>query len=157
MLAIWSLVPLPFLNSACSSGSSQFTYFWSLAWRILNINLLTCEMSTTVQQFEHSPALPFSGMGMKTDLFQSCGLWWVFPICWHLEFSTLRASSFKIWNNSAGNPSLPLAMFIVMLPKSHLISHSRISGSRWVVTTSSWLSGSLRSSLFHCIIPRNLI
>ena len=157
MLAIWSLVLLPFLNSACSSGSSQFTYFWSLAWRILNINLLTCEMSTIVQQFEHSLALPFSGIGMKTDLFQSCGHWWVFPICWHLEFSTLRASSFKIWNNSAGNPSLPLAMFIVMLPKSHLISHSRISGSRWVVTTSSWLSGSLRSFLFHCIIPRNLI
>ena len=35
MLAIWSLVPLPFLNSACTSGSSQFTYCWSLAWRIL--------------------------------------------------------------------------------------------------------------------------
>ena len=28
MLAIWSLVPLPFLNPACTSGSSQFTYCW---------------------------------------------------------------------------------------------------------------------------------
>ena len=35
MLAIWSLVPLPFLNLAYTSGSSQFTYCWSLAWRIL--------------------------------------------------------------------------------------------------------------------------
>ena len=26
MLAIWSLVPLAFLNPACTSGSSQFTY-----------------------------------------------------------------------------------------------------------------------------------
>ena len=26
MLAIWSLVPQPFLNPACTSGSSQFTY-----------------------------------------------------------------------------------------------------------------------------------
>ena len=37
MLAIWSLVSLPFLNPACISGSSQFTYCWSLAWRILKI------------------------------------------------------------------------------------------------------------------------
>ena len=36
MLAICSLVPLPFLNSASSSGSSWFTYCWSLDWRILS-------------------------------------------------------------------------------------------------------------------------
>ena len=34
--------------------------------------LLTCEMSVIVWQFEHSLALPFFGIGMKTDLFQSC-------------------------------------------------------------------------------------
>ena len=34
MLAIWFLVPLPFLKPAWTSGSSQFTYCWSLAWRI---------------------------------------------------------------------------------------------------------------------------
>ena len=32
MLAIWSLVPLPFLKPAWTSGSSWFTYCWSLAW-----------------------------------------------------------------------------------------------------------------------------
>ena len=37
MLAIWPLVPLPFLNSVCTSGSSQLMYRWSLAWRILSI------------------------------------------------------------------------------------------------------------------------
>ena len=42
MLAVWSLVPLPFLNPVCTSGSSQFTYCWSLAWRILSITLLAC-------------------------------------------------------------------------------------------------------------------
>ena len=31
MLAIWSLVPLPFLNPAWTSGSSRFTYCWSHA------------------------------------------------------------------------------------------------------------------------------
>ena len=33
-----------------------------------------------------------------------------------------------------------------MLPKAHLTSHSRMSGSRWVITV-SWLSGSFRSFL----------
>ena len=48
MLAIWSLVHLPFLNPSCTSGSSQFTCYWSLAWRILSIILLACEMSAFV-------------------------------------------------------------------------------------------------------------
>ena len=41
MLAIWSVVPLPFPNPACTSGSSQFTYYWSLPWRILSRTLIT--------------------------------------------------------------------------------------------------------------------
>ena len=40
MLAIWSLVPLPFLNPAWTSGRSWFTYCWSMACRILSITLL---------------------------------------------------------------------------------------------------------------------
>ena len=32
MLAIWSLVPMPLLKPAWTSGSSWFTYCWSLAW-----------------------------------------------------------------------------------------------------------------------------
>jgi len=147
MLAIWSLVPLPFLNPAWTSGSSWFTYYWSLAWRILSITLLACEISAIVQQFEDSLTLPFFGIGMKTDLFQSCGHCWVFQICWHIECRTFIASSFRIWNSSAGSPSPPLALFIVMLPKAHLISQSTMSGSWWVITP-SWLSGSHRSFLY---------
>ena len=37
-------------------------------------------------------------------------------------------------NNSAGIPSPPLALFNLMLSKAHLTSHSRMSGSRWVIT-----------------------
>ena len=48
MLTIWSLIPLPFLNPACTSESFWFTYCWSLTWRILSITLLTCEMSATL-------------------------------------------------------------------------------------------------------------
>ena len=47
MLVIWFLVLLPFLNPTWTSGSSRFTYCWSLAWRILSITLLVCEMSTS--------------------------------------------------------------------------------------------------------------
>ena len=45
--------------------------------------------------------LGFFGIGMKTDLFQSCGRYWVSQICWHSECSTFTASSFRIWNSSA--------------------------------------------------------
>ena len=33
-MAIWSLVPLPFLKPAWASGSSRFMYCWSLVWRV---------------------------------------------------------------------------------------------------------------------------
>ena len=48
MLTVWSLVSLPFLNPACTSGSSQFTYCWCLAWMSLSIILLAHEMSKSV-------------------------------------------------------------------------------------------------------------
>ena len=41
---------------------TRFTYCWSLAWRILSITWLACEMSAIVQLFEHSLALPFFGI-----------------------------------------------------------------------------------------------
>ena len=84
---------------------------------------------------------------MKTDLFQSRGHCWVFQICLHIECGILTTLSFRIWNSSAGIPSSPLALVIVMLPEAHLTSHSRMSGSRWV-TTLLWLSGSLRPFLY---------
>ena len=161
MLAIWSLVPLPFLKPAGTFGSSQFTHCWSLAWGILSITLLACggfpgglqgkasacnegdpaliqdpgsihqdsirqegplekemtthsstlawkipwteEMSAIVRYFEHSLALPFFEIGMKTDLLQSYGHCWVFfQICWHIECSTLTALYFMILNSSTG-------------------------------------------------------
>ena len=84
---------------------------------------------------------------MKTDLFQYCGYCWVFQICWHIEYSILTTSYFMIWNISAGIPSPPLALFVVILPKAHLtLRWNMMSGSRWVITP-SWLSGPWRSFL----------
>ena len=118
MLAIWSLVPLPFLNLAWTSGISQFTYYRRLAWKTLSITLVVCEMNAIVQYSELPLALPFFGIRMKTDLSESCGHCWVFQICWHIEFSTLTASSFTIWNSSIGILLHPLALFTMMLPKA---------------------------------------
>ena len=43
-----------------------------------------------------------------------------------------------------------------MLPKAHLTSHSRMSGSRWVITP-SWLSGSWRSFLYSSVYSCHLL
>ena len=43
-----------------------------------------------------------------------------------------------------------------MLSKAHLASHSRISGSRWVIT-SLWLSGSWRAFLFSSVYSCHLL
>ena len=73
----------------------------------------------------------------------------VFQICWHIGCSTLTVSFFRVWNSSTGIPSPPLALFIVMLPNAYLTSHSRMSGSRGVITL-SWLSKSWRS--FYIVV-----
>ena len=87
ILAVWFLVPLPFPNPAWTSESSRFMYYWSLAWRILSIILLVCEMSAIVQLFEHSLALSFFEVGMKTDLFS-----------YHLGYESIIFFTFGVLN-----------------------------------------------------------
>ena len=81
-------------------------------------------------------------------------LWpcWVFQTCWHTECNSFTASSFRIWNSSTGSASPPLALFVMMLPKAHLTSYSRMSGSRWVITP-SWLSELWSSVLYSSSVP----
>ena len=141
------------------SGSSAFTKSSSSIWNFMVHVLLKPGLENFEHYFasmwdecncavvEHSLALPFFGIGMKTDLFQSRGHCWVFQIYWHIECSTFKTSYFRTWNNSAGIPSPPLALFVVIRPKAHLTSHSRMSGSGWVITL-SWLSESWRSFFF---------
>ena len=81
---------------------------------------------------------------------------WVFQICWHIECSTFTTSSLGICNGSTGIPSPPLALFVVILPKAYLTSHSRMSGSRWMITP-SWVSGSWRHFLYsYCVYSWHL-
>ena len=69
MLVIWSLVPLPFLKPAWTSGSSQFMYCWSLAWRISSITLLMCEINCEV-------VWAFFGIALLRDWNKN----WPFPV-----------------------------------------------------------------------------
>ena len=67
------------------SGSSVFSKsslnIWKFSVHILlkpslenfQYYFASMEVSSVVQQSEHSLALPFFGIGMKADLFQSCG------------------------------------------------------------------------------------
>ena len=89
MLAIWSLVPLPFLKPAWTSGSSWSTYCWSLDNFEQYFTSMWDECNCVI-------VWAFFGNRMKSDLFQSCGHCWVFQICWHIECSTFTASSFRI-------------------------------------------------------------
>ena len=101
-------------------GLKNFEHYFTSMWDECNCVVV-----------EHSLALPFFGIGMKTVLFQFCGHCWVFQICYHIECSTFTASCFRIWNSSTGILSPLLALFIVMLPKAHLTLYSRVSGSRF--------------------------
>ena len=124
MLAIWYLLLLPLQNSACTSGHSWLMNCWSLDFEHY--------LASMWNKHNRMAVWPFFGLallwtGMKIDHFQSCGYSWVFHISWHLEYSTLIASSFIILNSSAGIPLPPLALFVVMIPKAYLTSHSRMS------------------------------
>ena len=140
------------------SGSSAFSksslYIWKFliqvllkpSLRDLGYNLASMWNKHNWAVVWASLALTFFGIVMKTDLFQSCGHCWVLKLCWHTECSTLTASSFRIWNNSARISLHPLALLVVMLAKAHLSSYSRMSGSRRV-TTALWSSRPLRLGL----------
>ena len=140
MLAIRSLVPLLFLNPAWTSGKFK-------------VHVL---LKPDLENFEHY----FADMWDKCNcevvwtFFCIDFLWdwnenWPFPVLWprlsfqirwHNEWGTSTASSFRIWNSSTGISSPPLVLFIVMLPTAHLSSHSRMSGSGYLMTP-LWLSG----------------
>ena len=132
------------LISSSSAFSKNSLNIWKFSVHVL--------LKPGLENFEHyftsmwdecncAVVWAFFGIGMKTDLFQSCGYCWAFQICWHTECSTFTASSFRIRNSSTGIPSPPLALLVVLLLKAYLTSHSTMSGSRCVITP-SWLSGS---------------
>ena len=89
--------------------------------------------------------MPFFRIGMKTDLFQSCGHCRVFQICWHIECSTLTASSLWVWNSSAG---------ISFLRSTWLHSSGYLTLDEWLHHRK--LSGPLRPFLYSSVYSCHL-
>ena len=124
-LNIWKVMVHVMLKPGLENFEHYFTSMWDeckcvVVWAFVGIAFL----------WDWNESWPF-------PVLYHC---WVFQICWHVECSTFTASSFRIWNSSTGIPSTPLALFIVILSKARLTSHSGMSGSRWVIIP-SWLSG----------------
>ena len=149
------------------SGSSAFSKYSLYIWNFSVHILLKCSL----KNFEDYLASMWDECNCVVvwTFFGIAFLWdwnenWPFPVLrpllsfpnwWHIECNALTASSFRIFNSSAGIPSPPLALFVGILPLD-LTSHSRISGSRWMMDP-SWLSGSLRpflysSSVYSCYL-----
>ena len=109
-----------FSKSACSSGSSWFRYCWSLPLKILRIHLASmwyeCNCAV-VWTFFSTALFWYWNQNLTFPVLWSL---WVFKMCWHIECSTLTASSIRIWKTLAGIPSPPLAFFVTMLPKGPL-------------------------------------
>ena len=125
------------------SGSSAFSKSSLNIWKFI-VHVL---LKPGLENFEHYfismwdecncvVVWAFFGIAFLRDWNES----WPFPVLWPLLgfpnllaywVSTFTASSFRMWNSSTGIPSHPLALFVVM---AHLTSHSRMSGSRWVIT-----------------------
>ena len=128
-------------------GSSAFSKTSLNIWKF-TVHVL---LKPGLENFEHY----FTNMWDECNFavlwafFGTSFLWswnenWPFPVLWRLlNFPNLLTywvqSSFRIWNSSIWIPSPPLALFIVMLPKAHSTSHSRMSGSRWVITPSCYI------------------
>ena len=144
-----------------TSGSSAFSKSSLNIWNFMVHVLLKPDL----KNFEHCFASVWMELCDILDILWHC---LSLRLEWKLTFSSpvataefsrfagifSVASSFRIWNSSAGIASPPLVLFVVMLPKTHLTLDSRMSGIGWVITP-LWLSGSWRSffyssSVFSC-------
>ena len=82
-----------FMEKAMATHSS------TLAWEIPRME-------------EDSLALPFFEIGMKTNLFQSCGHCWVFHICWHIS-AALSQHHLSGFSSAFSKTSLNIRKFTV--------------------------------------------
>ena len=121
MLAIWSLVPLPFLKPAWTSGSSWFTYCWSLAWRILNKRVQNAVLGCSLKN-DKMISVGFQGKPFNITVIQVYGStsnteeaevdMKVFTVLWRptrASRTAEKAVCFIIgnWNAKVGSQEIP--------------------------------------------------
>ena len=117
-------------NGNLISGSSVFSKtrlnIWTFTVHILlklGLENFECYFAAVRDECNCVVVWTFLGIAIIWDWNESWPvqvLWPLlsFPNLQHIEHSTLTASSFRIWNSSAGIPSPPLVLFIVMSPKA---------------------------------------
>ena len=138
------------------SGSSAFSKSSLNIWNF-SVHVL---LKPGLENFEHYFANVWDecNCAVVWTFFGIAFLWvwnenWPFPVLWPLlSFPNLLTYWVRRFHSIQSTEwhiilSPPLTLFVVMLPKAHLTSHSKISGSRRVITP-SWLSGSVRSFLY---------
>ena len=101
MLAIWSLLPLPFLKPAWTSESSRFMYCWSLAWRILSVNysLMSKIKNTSYSEWKRRgrTSLVVQGLGLLIGELRSLMPWGVANFFFFFKERGEGISKPKIW------------------------------------------------------------
>ena len=119
-LNIWKFTVHVLLKPGLENSEHYFTSMWDqfsvVVWAFFGIAFL----------WDWNENLPFLVLWPLLS-FPNLLAYWV------QHFNSII---FRIWNSSPGIPSPPLILFIVILPKAHLTSHSVMSGSRWVITPS---------------------
>ena len=119
------------------SGSSVFSKTSLDIWKFM-VHIL---LKPGLENFEHhfTSVWDECNCAVVWEFFGIAFLWdwnenWPFPVLWPLlSFPNLltcwvqhfHSIIFRIWKSSTGILSPPLALFIVMLPKAHLTSHSK--------------------------------
>ena len=94
VLAIWSLVPLPFLSPAWTSGSSQFTYCWRLAWRIFSITSKFWEF-LAIQSGENISMWKKKNIDSSWFFFYFTD--WIYNAWWIYSHNITRKLFFHLW------------------------------------------------------------
>ena len=144
------------------SGSSAFSKTSLNSWKF-TVHIL---LKPGLENFEHyfTSVWDECSCAVVWAFFSIAFLWdwnenWPFPVLWPLlsfpnlltywvqHFNSIIFQDLKQlhWNSTTSTS------FVVMFSKAHLTSHSRKSGSRWVITP-SWLSGSWRYFLYSCSV-----
>ena len=123
------------------SVSSAFSKFSLNIWKF-SVHIL---LKPALENFEHyftsvwdecncAVVWAFFGIAFLGDWNEN----WPFPVLWPLlSFPNLLAYWVQHFHSIIFQDlkqSSVQALFVVMLPKGHLTLHSRISGSRWVIT-----------------------